>query len=45
MDYCMRAYSAKNSDCQIKSLPIPIESQFTKFNARKFSRYTVIMIV
>ena len=36
MDYCMRAYGVKNSDRQIKSSPIPTESQFAKF-----SRYTV----
>ena len=29
MDYYMRAYGAKNSDGQIKNLPIPTESQFT----------------
>ena len=35
MDYCMRAYCAKNSYRQIKNLPIPTESQFAKFNARQ----------
>ena len=35
MDYCMRAYGAKNSDCQIKNLPIPTENQFAKFNAHQ----------
>ena len=35
MDYCMRAYGAKNSDRQIKNLPIPAESQFAKFNAHQ----------
>ena len=32
MDYCVRAYCAKNSDRQIKNLPIPTESQFIKFS-------------
>ena len=35
MDCCMRAYGAKNSDCQIKNLPIPTENQFAKFNAHQ----------
>ena len=35
MDYCMCAYGTKNSDCQIKNLPVPTESQFAKFNARQ----------
>ena len=37
MDYCMCVYGAKNSDRQIKNLPIPTESQFAKH-----SRYTVV---
>ena len=44
MDYCMRAYGVKNSDRQIKSSPIPTESQFTKLNARQiFPLYSMYM--
>ena len=32
--HCMRVYSAKNSDRQIKNSPIPTESQVAKFNTR-----------
>ena len=44
MDYCMRAYGAKNSDRQIeKNSPIPTESQFAKFNARQiFPLYSMV---
>ena len=42
MDYCMCAYGAKNSDCQIKNSPILTESQFVKFNACQiFSLYGI----
>ena len=45
MDYCMQAYSAKNSDHQIKNSPIPTESEFTKFNAcQTFLLYSIIII-
>ena len=40
----MCAYGAKNSDRQIKSLQIPTESQFAKFNARQiFPLYGMYM--
>ena len=35
MDYYMHAYGAKNSDHQIKNLPILTKSQYTKFNAHQ----------
>ena len=44
MDYCMGAFGAKNSDRQIKSSPIPTESQFAKFNAHQiFPLYGMYM--
>ena len=42
MVYCVCAYGVKNSDYQVKNSPISTESQFAKFNARQFSRYTVV---
>ena len=42
---CVSIYGAKNSDCQIKSSPIPTESQFAKFNVRQvFLLYGNIII-
>ena len=44
MDYCMRAYGAKNSDHQIKTSQTPLESQFAKFNVRQiFLLYGTLM--
>ena len=46
MDYCMGAYGAKNSDCQIKNSPIPTESQLAIFNASQiFLLYGIALLV
>ena len=42
----MRAYGTKNSDSQIKNLPIRTDSQFAKFNAcQNFQLYSISYVL
>ena len=41
MDYCIRAYGAKNSDSQIKNSPNLLRANLPNLMLAKFSRYTV----